>query len=44
MLFVFIEEFEYIVELNVVMYGLMSDLYDVNNCLRSLKLKFEFFR
>ena len=42
--FVPIEEPEYTAELNVATHGLMSDLHDVNNCLRSLKLKFELLR
>ncbi|XP_068734964.1 uncharacterized protein [Montipora capricornis] len=42
--FVSIEEPEYTAELNLATHGLMSDLHDVNNCLRSLKLKFELLR
>ena len=42
--FVSIEEPEYNSELNLATHGLMGDLHDVNNCLRSLKLKFELLR
>ena len=42
--FVSLEEPEYTAELNVAAHGLMGDLHDVNNCLRSLKLKFELLR